>query len=69
MPVSGSSIGTSSATGNTASNTAAALPGGSSDSDAALNSDAAAIDTQMSGLNADNANLNTSMNDQPITQN
>jgi hypothetical protein len=55
----------------TASGTAAAvasLPGGSSDSDAALNSDTAAIDSQMSGLSSDNTNVSSSINDQPVSQ-
>ena len=55
--------------GMAATNTAvASLPGGSSNSDAALNSDTTAIDTQMSGLNTDNANTNSSLNDQAISQ-
>ena len=46
----------------------ASLPGGTSDSDASLNSDTAAIDAQMNGLNTDNTDTNSSINDQPISQ-
>lgn len=48
-------------TGSTAN---AQLPGGSSDSDAALNQDTAAIDAQMNGLSSDNANVTSATNDQ-----
>jgi hypothetical protein len=44
------------------------LPGGSSDSDAALDQDASSIDTQMSGLNSDNANESQSLNNQSASQ-
>ncbi len=46
----------------------AMLPGGASNSDAALTQDTAAIDAQMNGLASDNANTNTSLNDQPLSQ-
>ena len=48
--------------------TANALPSGTSNTDASLNQDTAAIDAQMTGLGTDNASANQSVNDQPITQ-
>lgn len=37
-------------------------------SDAAITQDTAAIDAQMQGLSQDNSNVNSSLNDQPVTQ-
>ncbi|HQU08043.1 MAG: hypothetical protein B7X04_03305 [Parcubacteria group bacterium 21-54-25] len=37
-------------------------------SNAALNADLSALDAQLSGLGTDTANVNASMNDQPVTQ-
>ena len=54
--------------GGTSGTNVNALPSGSSNSDAALTQDTAAIDAQMGGLNTDNASANQSVNDQPITQ-
>ena len=54
--------------GGTSGTNANALPSGSSNTDASLNQDTAAIDAQMSGLSTDNASANQSVNDQPITQ-
>ena len=47
---------------------ASVLPSGSGTSDASLNQDTAAIDSQMTGLDSDNASVNSSVNDQPISQ-
>lgn len=54
--------------GQTSTNTTNGSPSGSATSDAALNQDSAAIDTQMSGLDSDNASMNQSFNDQPVSQ-
>ncbi len=43
-------------------------PSGANTSDAALGQDLSAIDTQLSGLGGDTANISSSINDQPITQ-
>ncbi|HEX8947145.1 MAG TPA: hypothetical protein VF829_02950 [Candidatus Paceibacterota bacterium] len=50
------------------SSEAAVLPTGNDTSDAALGQDLSAIDSQISGLNADNASVNQSLNDQQVTQ-
>lgn len=44
------------------------LPSGSGTSDASLSQDTAALDAQMSGLSADTASANQSVNDKPISQ-
>ena len=45
-----------------------ALPSGSDTSDAALQQDSAAIDTQMSGMNDDTASIDSGLNDQQVPQ-
>ena len=40
----------------------------SDDSDAALQQDAASVDTQMQGLNSDSSSVNSSLSDQPVQQ-
>ena len=47
---------------------AEAAPSGTSNSDAALDKDSAAIDAQMKGFDADNASVDGSMNDTPVSQ-
>lgn len=44
------------------------LPTGTNTSNSALKTDLSAIDSQLSGLNTDNANVDQSLNDQPVTQ-
>ncbi|VAW32293.1 hypothetical protein MNBD_CPR01-153 [hydrothermal vent metagenome] len=44
------------------------LPTGTNTSNNALKTDLSAIDSQLSGLNTDNANVDQSLNDQPVTQ-
>ncbi|MDE2213231.1 MAG: hypothetical protein KGJ34_01735 [Patescibacteria group bacterium] len=54
---------------STSPSNAGTLPTSQSNtSDAALNQDTAAIDAQMQGVNSDSANVNQSMNDQPVPQ-
>ena len=46
---------------------AGVLPTSASDnSDAALNQDTAAVDTQLNGLNSDSATVDSSINDKPV---
>jgi cytoskeletal protein RodZ len=56
--------GTSSEPTSTASSTP--LPQG--DSDQSINEEMTDINTQMNGLSSDTANVNSSMNDQPVQQ-
>lgn len=44
------------------------LPSGTGTSDTSLNQDTAAIDAQMNGLDSDNSDVNSSINDQPVSQ-
>lgn len=47
---------------------ASTLPSGTQTSNQALGQDLSAIDTQLSGLNSDNANVSQSVNDQQVPQ-
>ncbi|MDE1924746.1 MAG: hypothetical protein KGH79_01015 [Patescibacteria group bacterium] len=66
-----SQTATTTSTGSEQATTQAPINGMSASnnaSDAAVTQDTAAIDAQMQGLNSDSANVNSSMNDQAVTQ-
>lgn len=53
---------------NAAGGTSGTLPSGSATSDAALNQDLSAMDSQMGGFASDNSSMSASLSDQPVQQ-